>query len=192
MRFVVLLIFALITNAMFAQIIIPKSLSVRKTWTDGNGLNTLNVNVSAACFPDDEYSQPGYPTEITATLDNSRYKLVMSYNVKNYQMEMIHLNEEDLFFCDLNGINAVLIPFSYCGNADDDMVISYIVLYAGKKYLFHINLRGSDFANYKVNDNLDKKLKALPDKLKSTLIEHIDLQCKKTILIEETEEVESE
>jgi hypothetical protein len=96
-------------------------------------------------------------------------------------MQTILFRESEIWFKELNRIQAVFIPFAYCGNADNDIQISYIVFYNHQASIYHINLRGEDFANYKIADNLEEKLNDLPQNLRKELIKHIEENAVKII-----------
>ncbi len=169
----IIIILSFITSTTLAQeVMIPDTITTTKTWIDKNGLNMLTIHVNAACNPD-TLPHDGHQTMISAQLSNNLYKVKAVYDEPNYQMKMIYFDESDIWYYDINGVKAVFIPFDYCGNADDDMVVSFIILYNKQKYIYHINLKGEDFANYRLNDNLNKKLKKLPKELQPEFVRYL-------------------
>jgi len=160
----------------YSQEMKTDSLIVVRNWTDSNGKNTLRIKVDAACNPEVP-PYDAHPTKIEAWLRNDNYSTYIEYDDPNFEMEMIYLNESDICFGNgADRVRIVFIPFSYCGNADDDMIVSYIILYNNQKYLYHINTRdqSNNFAGpYLLDDDLDTKLKDLPENLRAEFLKLI-------------------
>ena len=160
------------------RVFIRDTLVISKTFRDKNGYNNLEIEVFDPCFRNLEKDRvDGLINYITVRLTNKKYSDTLFYYNPAVYASLINLIESNIFFKSISGKQAVFIPFSYCGMADDDWKITYIVLYDHKKYIYHINLRGEDFQNYKVVDDLNEKLKELPAKLKKELIYHINANC---------------
>ncbi len=162
------------------------SLIIRKMFTDKNGTNKLEIKVVNPCKQSeniDEIRVDGIINYIIIRLqckDRSRPASTdtLTYYNPNVPMSLIHLEESNITLKTIAGKQAVFIPFAYCMSAgDDDIRIAYIVFYDHQKYFYHINLRGQDFANYKIVDDLDEKFKALPPKLKKGFIQLVQSQC---------------
>jgi len=172
---IILSVLALLTVGCYGQTLIIKSdtLVIHKTFHDKNGNNNLEIKVVNPCG---ENKYDGWINYITVSLHNKNYSDTLIYNNSNYEMSLINLVESNLALKSISGKQAVFIPFAYCGNVDDDKQITCIVLYDHKTHIYRINLRGIEFQNYKIVDDLNEKLKDLPKKLKKKLINHINSQ----------------
>jgi hypothetical protein len=146
------------------------TLVIHKIFSDKNGNNNLEITVLNPCG---EIKSDGWENYITVRLHNKNYSDTLTYSNPNYEMTLINLVENNIVLKLIAGKQAVFIPFAYCGTADDDKQIAYIVFYNHKATIHHINLRGEDFNNYKIVDNLDEKLRKIPKKLRKELIKHI-------------------
>lgn len=149
----------------------PDSISTVKTWTDNNGKNELTVSAFAACNYYDTWlhSPDGYPSAITSTLKNDKRTVTAYYNLEDFMLQMLQFYDEGIWFKDIDGVQAVFIPVFYCAMLDSDMKLSYIVIYDKHKYVFNFNFlwhEGSENVTM-VEPNLDKKLRKMPEKLKS-------------------------
>jgi hypothetical protein len=156
------------------------SLTIHKTFPNKNRENRLEIKVINPCndevdIEDKNFRVMGMINSISVWLSNKNETDSLVYFNPNVLMSLIKLRKEDIVFKSISNKPAVFIPFSYCGNADDDIIISYIVFYNKKKYLYHINLEGENFCNYRLNDNLDNKLKDMPQKLKNEFIKQLKL-----------------
>lgn len=155
----------------------PDSLIINKTWNDRNGENNLYIRVYAACNPD-KPPFDAHLTQIQAHLKNASRNLKIEYDEPDYQMCMIFLSEKDIWFHDVNGIKAVFIPFTYCGNEDTTVLLSYIILYKKHKYLFHFTFEcNEDFEDGSEcildEKSARKQIKKLPKELREVLFNHL-------------------
>jgi hypothetical protein len=161
------------------EIWIPDSITVTREWNDKNGHNLLTVRVNALCNPNKSFSE-GFITVIEASLKNDSHNLSIRYNEDDYQMKMIYFEEKNIWFHKHEGIQAVFIPFFYCGNMDDENTVSYIILYDNEKYIYHFTYI-CDMEAYsaygegicKFETGLNRKLKKMPDVLKKILITYL-------------------
>lgn len=170
-----MLIFLLMLSnqSAIAQIVHIDSIEIHKVWKDKNGENKLMINVNALCNPD-KPPFDGHKTKIIASLKNKKFNQTIVFDDQNYQMEMILFREKDLWLTEYHGTKAVFIPFSYCGNADNDVKASFIIFYNGKKHLYHLKFYCGDAGDCKLNEkDLHLKLKALPKELKDHLIKKL-------------------
>ncbi|NDV69866.1 hypothetical protein [Dysgonomonas sp. 25] len=154
------------------------TLTIKKTFTDKGAENRLTVQVLNPCICSDEmdfedYRVNGLFNAISAHIENEKYTDSLLYYNPHVAMSLIDLREKEIIFKTVARKTAAIIPFSYCGNADMDITISYILFYDRKKYLIHINYRSrhEGFEDYHLYDNLDEKLKELPTKLKKAFTE---------------------
>lgn len=154
---------------MQAQVMEPDSVVVNQTWTDNNGYNELYINVYAACNTE-KPPYDGHKSKIQVRLRNEKHKLKIEYDEKKYQMCMILFNESDICYVDQNDVQIIFIPFFYCGNADSNIRVSYFILYNKLKFLRHIDFYCDEDGNCRLNDNLKKKLKGMPDYLKKEFV----------------------
>jgi hypothetical protein len=172
---------------------IHDTLVIRKTFSDKNGNNNLEIKVINPCrlaenleFGSDDfwkyYRVDGIINYIEVCLTNKNYSDTLIYYNPDVSMSLINLLESNISLKPVAGKQAVFIPFTCCGNADDDRQITCIVFYDHEKYIYHINLRGEAFENYKIVDNLDEKFKDLPKKLKTELVKHINSRYKEVIM----------
>lgn len=155
---------------------VPEILHVTKNWTDANGANTLHLTVDGNCNPDNAHF--GTPTSIQAQLENKNYKVKIKYNEPDYQMCMIHLSEKDIWFYEYNGAKAVFIPFSYCGNLDSTVKLSYIILYNKHKCLLHFLFNCEEDPEENGictldNKTANKEVKKIPKELRSILMNYL-------------------
>lgn len=165
-------IIASISPEKQAQVMEPDSVIVNQTWTDNNGVNELYIYVYAAC----NLQKPpydGYKSKIQVKLKNEKYKLKIEYDEKNYQMCMILFKEDDIFYVNKNNTQIAFIPFFYCANADSEIKVSYFILYNNLKFLKHIYFYCDEDGNCRLNDNLNKKLKGMPEYLKKEFIDQL-------------------
>lgn len=155
----------------------PDSVIINKTWIDRNGENKLYIRVYAACNPD-KPPFDAHLTQIQAHLKNTSRSLNIKYDEPDYQMCMIFLSEKDIWFHDVNGIKAVFIPFSYCGNMDTTVRLSYIILYKKHKYLFHFTFECNEIFEGGTKCILEEKsarkqIKKIPKELREVLFNHL-------------------
>ncbi|WP_343534910.1 hypothetical protein [Pedobacter sp.] len=149
-----------------AQIVHTDSIEIHKVWKDKNGENKLTVNVNALCNPD-KPPFDGHKTKLRALLKNKNFAQEIIFDDKNYQMEMILFREKDIWLTEYKGNKAVFIPFFYCGNADNDVKVSFIIFYNRKKYLYHIKFYCNEEGKCNLNEpNINLKLKGLPKEVR--------------------------
>lgn len=153
------------------------SLIVNKNFKDGAVSNKLAVKVINPCNSEKNRFD-GAVTNISAVVKNKNYSDSIVYNYPYAQSSLINLKINNISICTVNKHQAVLIPFTYCGNWDNDTKVSYIIFYNHKKYLYDIKYYCGEDNICKINDNLNVKLKDLPTKLKIQVIK--DLKAKYT------------
>ncbi|WP_143754183.1 hypothetical protein [Chryseobacterium sp. 52] len=149
------------------------SLMINKNFKDGTVPNKLTVKVINPCNAEKERFD-GAVTIINATVKNKNYSDSILYNYPYAQSGLINLKTNNISNYDINKRHAVLIPFTYCGNWDNDTKVSYIIFYNHKKYLYHIKYYCGENNTCKINDNLNIKLKDLPTKLKLKVIKDLE------------------
>ncbi|SHM94177.1 hypothetical protein SAMN05444360_12259 [Chryseobacterium carnipullorum] len=143
----------------------PDSLTVHKNFKDGTVSNTLTVKVINPCTAEKNRFD-GAVTIISAALENKNYRDSIVYNYPYAQSGLINLKTNNISNDNINKHQAVFIPFTYCGNWDNDTKVSYIILYNQKKYLYHIKYYCGEDGKCKLNDNLNSTLKDLPSTLR--------------------------
>ena len=153
------------------------SLIVNKNFKDGPISNKLTIKVINPCNSEKKRFD-GAVTIIRATVKNKKYNDSIVYNYPYAQSGLINLNTNNISVYKVNKHEAVLIPFTYCGNWDNDTKVSYNIFYNHKKYLYDIKYYCGEDNTCKINDNLNIKLKDLPTKLKIQVIK--DLKAKYT------------
>lgn len=153
------------------------SISIDRTFKDSNGKNKLKIKViNPCCLDDDAYRVDGMINYISVEIANKNFADTLIYYNPDVLMSLISLSESKITLKSIGRRKAVFIPFSYCCNADDDVRMGIIVCCNDKISLYHINLRGEDFANYKINDDLDETFAELSPALKKKLIQFIETQ----------------
>jgi hypothetical protein len=162
----------------YLQQSIEDTLVIRKTFSDKNGVNHLEIQVINPCG---ENKHDGWINHIVVRLSNKNYSDTLIYYNPRVAMTLINLLERNIALKTVSGRQAVFFSFARCGNADDDLQVICIVFYDHKKYIYPINLRGVDFENYKIVDDLNEKFKYLPRKLRKKLIKHFNSQNKAAI-----------
>ena len=150
----------------------PRPFDCKKEWTDKNGNNLLQIHVSALCT-DNLTFMDGFKSKITVTLNNKKHDLKKSYDNENYQMSSISFYEQDIILEQIDGSTAVFVPFFYCGNMDSSVTVSYFIFYNKYKYIKHISFYCSEDGDCKLNDDIDKKLKGMPDVLKNCFLQQL-------------------
>lgn len=127
-----------------AQNIDEDQVSVVKLWRDLNGSNQLSIHVGATCNNYDSkrlFAKTGYLSSIEVELINEENKVNTIYGGDRLPMDyMLMFYDEGIWFAEHNDVQAVFIPVFYCrpyfGN---EMPLSYIVLYNGKRYMYHFD-----------------------------------------------------
>ena len=153
------------------------SLIITKKFKDGPLSNNLRIKVINPCDPAKEKFD-GAVTMIEAVLKNKNYSDSVIYKYPDAQSGLINFREKNISVCKISGKQAILIPFSYCGNFDNDTKISYILFYDHKKYLYHINYKCGEDLKCKVKDDLNSKLKDLPLKLRTMFVKQLETKFK--------------
>lgn len=130
------------TSAM-AQEIDEDQVSVVKLWRDLNGDNKLYVSVGATCNNYDSkglFAKRGYPSIISVELINEENKVTSHYGERLADDQMLMFYDEGIWFAEHDDIQAVFIPIFYCRPYfGSEMPLTYIVLYNGKRYMYHFD-----------------------------------------------------
>lgn len=137
------------------------SLIINKNFKERSVSNKLTVKVINLCDSEKERFD-GAVTIISAAVKNKKYSDSIVYNYPYAQSGLINLKANNISNYNINKHQAILIPFTYCGNWDNDTKVSYIILYNHKKYLYHIKYYCGEDGKCKLNDNLNTTLKDLP------------------------------
>ncbi len=153
------------------------SLTINKDFKDGIISNKLTVKVINPCNSEKERFD-GAVTIISANVKNKNYRDSVVYNYPNAQSGLINLKPNNISNFTIDKRQAILIPFTYCGNLDNDTKVSYIIFYKHKKYLHHIKYYCGEDGKCKINDNLNITLKDLPSKLKLKVIKDLETKYK--------------
>lgn len=178
----VLLFFTLCSTTVFAQEEEADKVSVIKLWQDDNGDNKLFINVAATCNNYDSkglFPKQGYPSKISVELENYEHKVFAEYIDKYYDKEMLMFYDEAVWFTELNEIQAVFIPVYYCTIFHGDtMPLTYIVLYDGKRYLYHFDFQCESSVLGKcelpyTKKQLTKRVGNLPKELQSKFVDYL-------------------
>jgi len=141
------------------------SLIIHKNFKNGAVSNKLTVKVINPCNSEKERFD-GAVTIISATVKTKNYSDSVVYNYPYAQSGLINLKTDNISNHNINKHQAVFIPFTYCGNWDNDTKVSYIIFYNHKKYLYHIKYYCGEDGKCKLNDNLNIILKDLPSTLR--------------------------
>ncbi|ROS20119.1 hypothetical protein EDF65_0821 [Chryseobacterium nakagawai] len=153
------------------------SLMVSKNFKDGTVSNKLTVKVINPCNAEKNRFD-GVVTLINATVQNKHYTDNITYNYPYAQSGLINLKTGNISNFTIDKHQAVLIPFTYCGNMDNDTQVSYITFYKHKKYLHHIKYYCGEDNTCKIKDDLNVTLKDLPSQLKSKVIKDLKTKYK--------------
>lgn len=153
------------------------SLTIRKDFKDGTVSNKLTVKVINPCNAEKERFD-GAVTIISAAVKNKNYSDSIVYNYPDAQSGLINLKTNNISNYTVDKHQAVLIPFTYCGNWDNDTKVSYIIFYKHKKHLHHIKYYCGENGKCKLNDNPNIVLKGLPSKLKLKVIKDLETKYK--------------
>lgn len=149
------------------------SLIINKNFKDGGISSKLTVKVINPCNSEKNRFD-GAVTLISATVKNKNYSNSIDYNYPYAQSGLIHVKAENISINNIDKHQAVLIPFTYCGNWDNDTKVSYIILYNRKKYLHHIKYYCEQEGKCKLKDNLNVTLKDLPSKLRLKVLKDLE------------------
>jgi hypothetical protein len=152
------------------------SITVVKYFQDKKGKNTLSIKIMNPCgLKKGPYDGP--LSYIKATLKNKYTSQNVSYNHVDAQSGLLYFDKNEVLINDVDGKKAVLIPFFYCGNWDNDNMVSYLIFYDSKKYIEHIKYYCIENGNCKLNDSI--KLKGMPTPLKTFFINILKTKYKK-------------
>ena len=175
----VLVLVVLFSIPLRAQEIAPLSVFITMEWSDKNGRNKLTIDGNDLCDPDSEYGAiDGFPSSVNVTLENKNHKVNAQYNLseEDYMMHTWLIRGREIWMSECESVQIVFIPLFYCGNADSDTRISYIILYGGQvlfvdvQYLYEF----SDPGYFRLNDDLEKKIKSVRSKkLRTKIIEQL-------------------
>lgn len=149
------------------------SLIIHKNFKNGSVSNKLTVKVINPCNSEKNRFD-GAVTIISATVKNKNYSDNIVYNYPYAQSGLINVKADNISSYTIDKHLAVLIPFTYCGNWDNDTKVSYIILYNRKKYLHHIKYYCEQEGKCKLKDNLNVTLKDLPSKLRLKVIKDLE------------------
>ncbi|WP_048506564.1 hypothetical protein [Chryseobacterium angstadtii] len=155
------------------------SLMISKNFKSGNISDHLTVKVINPCNSEKERFD-GAVTIISATVKNKKYSDSMVYNYPYAQSGLINLKANNISNYTIDKHQAVLVPFTYCGNWDNDRKVSYMIFYNHKKYLHHIKYYCGEDEKCKINDNLNVTLKDLPSKLRLKVIKDLETKYNKS------------
>lgn len=150
----------------------PDSVTIEKQWTDKNGQNRLRIRISALCEPLRTFPM-GFESRIDVDLKHKKHELYIGYELEHYEMSMIMFYEEDIRYFKIKGVQAVFIPFFYCGNSDSTVRVSYIILYNDKAYLKHIDFYCSEAGDCELKDGVDGLID-MPKPLRNRLIKELE------------------
>ncbi|KFF03760.1 hypothetical protein [Chryseobacterium luteum] len=153
------------------------SLMINKNFKDGTVLNKLTIKVINPCNAEKERFD-GAVTIISAVVENKNYSDSIVYHYPYAQSGLINLKTNNISVYTVNKHQAVLIPFTYCGNWDNDAKVSYIILYNRKNYLYHIKYYCGEDGKCKLNDNLNITLKDLPSALRLKVSKDLETKYK--------------
>lgn len=188
MKHLVLNIFFLLTVATcFSQNVNDDSMVMyhkdsiieKQYFRDKKGKNELMIKIMNPCGLNKE-PYDGPLSYIEASLKNKYTSQNVSYNYADAQSGLLYFNKNEILITDVCGKKAVFIPFYYCGNWDNDNMVSYFVFYDNKKYVEHIKFYCTDNGECKLNDEVQVKLKSMPTPLKSFFINILKTKYKST------------
>jgi hypothetical protein len=152
------------------------SIIVTQYFQDKQGKNTLTIKMMNPCgLKKGPYDGP--LSYIEASLKNKYASQNVSYNYPDAQSGLLYFNKNEISINEIDGKKAVLIPFYYCGNWDNDNMVSYLIFYDKKKYVEHIKYYCTDNGKCKLNDAL--KLKDMPTSLKVFFVNILKKKYKK-------------
>jgi hypothetical protein len=152
------------------------SIMAKQYFLDKQGKNTLSVKIMNPCgLKKGPYDGP--LSYIKASLKNKYTSQNISYNYADAQSGLLYFNKNEISINDVDGKKAVLIPFHYCGNWDNDNMVSYLIFYDNKKYIEHVKYYCADNGKCKLNDTL--QLKGMPTSLKTFFANILKTKYKK-------------
>jgi len=149
------------------------TIATELTYQDAYGKNTLSVKVTNPCNAESSRFD-GPLTQIEAQLKNKTGTISVVYTYPYPQMSLIHFVKEEIHLQDLGGRTAVIIPFYYCGGYESyDRIVSYIVLYENKNYIFRLDYYCGDGVDCKPVQSLKVMLRGLQKDLRTYLIGYL-------------------
>jgi hypothetical protein len=152
------------------------SITVTQYFQDKKGTNTLTIKMMNPCgLKKGPYDGP--LSYIEASLKNKYTSQNVSYNYVDAQSGLLYFNKNEISINDIEGKKAILIPFYYCGNWDNDNTVSYLIFYDNKKYIEHVKYYCTDNGKCRLNDSL--KLKGMPTTLKTFFTNTLKTKYKK-------------
>ncbi|ACU02971.1 hypothetical protein [Pedobacter heparinus] len=147
-----------------------KTANFKHSFSDASGKNMVSVKVYNPC----DLAAPPWDADknfIEASLVNRKNTLAVRYDNPAPEMSLIFYDHKEISVQTINGINAVFIPFYYCGNSEDhDKAVSYLIFYNGRSYARHLA-----YACTKTGCKLQqeqKTIKGLPVALSKHLIKY--------------------
>ena len=152
------------------------SIMVTQYFQDKKGKNTLTIKMMNPCgLKNGPYDGP--LSYIEASLKNKYASQNVSYNYVDAQSGLLYFIKDEISINDVEGKKAVFIPFYYCGNWDNDNMVSYLIFYENKKYIEHVKYYCTDNGKCKLNDNL--QCKGMPTVLKTFFANTLKTKYKK-------------
>ncbi|MDM1450331.1 hypothetical protein ACPDHQ_02140 [Myroides odoratimimus] len=164
----------LMSSLLWGQQVDEDQVSVVKLWRDLNGENSLYIKVGATCNNYDSkgiFAKDGYESIISIELINEENKVSVNYGERLPDNQMLMFYDEGIWFEEHDDIQAVFIPVFYCRPYfGSQMPLTYIVLYNGKRYMYHFDyycqsdILGTCSLPYS-KGRLQKRLSDLPKEL---------------------------
>lgn len=143
------------------------SLIINKSFN--NGTIKLTVKVINPCNSEKERFD-GAVTMINAHIKNKHHDDSITYHYPYAQSGLINFKANNISHYTINKQIAVLIPFTYCGNWDNDTQVSYFIFYNRKHYLYHLQYYCEENGTCKIKDNVNMTLKDVPTALRLKVI----------------------
>lgn len=155
-----------------------KTANFKHAFSDASGKNTVLIKVYNPC----DLATPPWDADknfIEARLINGKNILDAKYNNTAPEMSLIFFDQKEISVQKINGINAVYIPFYYCGNSEDhDKTVSYLIFYKGTSYTRHLAYTCTD-TGCKLQQE-QKIMKGLPVALEKHLTQYSNARHKNT------------
>lgn len=148
-------------------------MATKKTYWDAFGKNTLSVKVINPCNADSSIFD-GTVTKMEVRLKNKKSTTTLTYNYPYPQMALIQFLKDEIHIQDFGGRKAAIIPFYYCGGYESyDMKVSYIVIFANKKYIYHLDYYCGEGQNCKPVQSLASNLANLPKEIRIYMVAYL-------------------
>jgi len=110
----------------------------RHAFSDASGRNTVSIKVYNPC----DLATPPWDADknfIEARLASGKNTLEARYDNPAPEMSLIFYDHKEISVQKIDGSNAVLIPFYYCGSSEDhDRTVSHLIFYKGRSYVRHL------------------------------------------------------